>query len=180
VRRAFPPFPVRVHVAVREVTAFRNVLDEQTEGITPYQLLNASTNLYETRYVYHDTRAHLNGVLHKSLPSVCMSVCVSLLPLVRTGSVKCIPPFIARQRLGKYVPAATNAHNNRRIVVRVSVGLCIPLSLLCNNSVKISPRQRGIVGGVFRAVRVVSKEGRLKRSSSQNLLLAYFPYFEKK
>jgi hypothetical protein len=27
-------------------------------------------------YVYHGNRAHLNGVLHKSLPSVCVFVCV--------------------------------------------------------------------------------------------------------
>jgi hypothetical protein len=33
-----------------------------------YQLLNASSSLYETWYVYRDNWAHLNGVLHKSLP----------------------------------------------------------------------------------------------------------------
>jgi hypothetical protein len=41
-----------------------------------YQLLNGWTNLYETWYVYHGTWVHLNGVLHKSLPSVCVSICV--------------------------------------------------------------------------------------------------------
>jgi hypothetical protein len=41
------------------------------------------------------------------------------------------------------------------------VCLCIPLSLLCNNSVKTFPRQRRIVGRVvFNAVSVVSKESR--------------------
>jgi hypothetical protein len=43
-------------------------------------------------------------ILHKSLPSVCLFVCVSLLSNV------------ARQRLGKLVPAATYKHNNRRVV----------------------------------------------------------------
>jgi hypothetical protein len=43
----------------------------------PYQLLYAWTNIYETRYVYHGTWAHLNGVLHKFVVSVCVSVCVS-------------------------------------------------------------------------------------------------------
>jgi hypothetical protein len=51
----------------------------------------------------------------------------------------CIPPIVARQRLGKHVPAATNACNNRRIIGRVisyavrvlsKESLCIPLSLL--------------------------------------------------
>jgi hypothetical protein len=50
----------------------------------------------------------------------------------------CIPPIVARQRLGGHVPAATNIHNNRKTTGRVcgpcikgkSVGLCIPLSLL--------------------------------------------------
>jgi hypothetical protein len=109
-----------------------------------------SPSLY--RLSYPDS--HLKGVLHKSLPSVCASVCVSILLLQSNGSVKCIPPFGARQRLGKHVSAATNTPNNRRIVgliifyaVRVlskeslGVCLCIPLSLLGNKSVKIFPRQ---------------------------------------
>jgi hypothetical protein len=45
-----------------------------------------------------------------------MSVCVFLLSLQGNGSVKCIPFFGARQRLGKHVPAAMNTRNNRRIV----------------------------------------------------------------
>jgi hypothetical protein len=34
---------------------------------------------YETWYVglHHGTCAHLNGVLNKSLPSVCVPICVS-------------------------------------------------------------------------------------------------------
>jgi hypothetical protein len=113
---------------------------------------------------------HLNDVLHKSLQSVCVSICLSLFSLQSNGSVKFIHPFGARQRLGKHVPAATNTCNNRKIVGRVClwVYLCIPLRLLGNNSVKKFPRQRRIVrrqrrivwGVVFCTVRVVSKESR--------------------
>jgi hypothetical protein len=42
-----------------------------------HQLLNASINLYETWCVCHGNWFRLNGVLHKSLPSICVSVCVS-------------------------------------------------------------------------------------------------------
>jgi hypothetical protein len=84
----------------------------------------------------------------------CVSICVSLLLLLGKGSVKCIPLFIARQRVGENVPAATNT---RRIFGPVS--LCVLLSLLRNRSVKTFPRQRRIVADVvFYAVRVVSKE----------------------
>jgi hypothetical protein len=62
----------------------------------PYQLSNAWTNLYETWHVYHGAWAHLNGVLNKSLLSVC--VCLY------------IPHNVARQRLSKNVTAATNTH----------------------------------------------------------------------
>jgi hypothetical protein len=61
----------------------------------PNQLMNAWTSLSETRYVYHGTWAHLNGVLYKSLPSVCVPVCVSLLSLLGNGSVNTFP----RQRI---------------------------------------------------------------------------------
>jgi hypothetical protein len=121
--------------------------------------------------VYHANGVHLNGVLHKSLPSVCVSLCVTLLSLQGNGSVKCLTPFGARQRLGKHVPAATNTRNNRGTIGGVIfcavralskgslwVCLCIPLSLLGNNSVMF-PRQRRIDGGVvFYAVCVVSNE----------------------
>jgi hypothetical protein len=73
----------------------------------------------------------------------------------------CIPPIVERQRLGKHVPAAKNIRNNGRNVGRVClwVCLCIPLSLLGNNSVKTFPRQRRIVRGVvFYTIHVVSKE----------------------
>jgi hypothetical protein len=69
--------------------------------------------------------------------------------------------FGARQRLGKYAPAATNTHNNRRIVGRVYLWacLCILRSLLENNSVNTFPLQRRIfVGVIFYGIRVVLKE----------------------
>jgi hypothetical protein len=47
--------------------------------------------LCEIWYVYHDTWTHLNGILHKSLPSIFASVCVSLLLLLGNGSVKILP-----------------------------------------------------------------------------------------
>jgi hypothetical protein len=80
--------------------------------------------------------------INPSHQSMCL--CVSLLG---KGSVKFIPPFIARQRLSEHVPAATNTCNNRRIVgcVCLWVCVCIPLSLLGNNLVKTFPRQRTII-----------------------------------
>jgi hypothetical protein len=50
-----------------------------------------------------------------------VSACVSFLSLLGKGSVKCIPPFIARQRIGKHVPAATSIRNNRRILLDACV-----------------------------------------------------------
>jgi hypothetical protein len=46
----------------------------------PPELLNAWTDLYETWYVYRGTWAHLNSILHKSLPSVCVCVSVCVYP----------------------------------------------------------------------------------------------------
>jgi hypothetical protein len=89
------------------------------------------------------------------------SVCLHVYP----------PHKVARQRLGRCVPAATNTHNNRRTVggvvlctVRVIlqeslwVCLCISLSLLSNCLINTFPRQRSTVRGVvFNAIRVASK-----------------------
>jgi hypothetical protein len=100
--------------------------------------------------------------INTSHQSLCL--CVSLLSLVSKGSIKRIPPFIAKQRLGKHIPAAKYTRNNRKIVgcVWLCICLCVPLLLLGNNSVKASPRQRRIVVGVvLYVVRVVSKESRL-------------------
>jgi hypothetical protein len=112
-----------------------------------------------------------------------VSVCVFLLSLLGNGLVKCILPYIARQRLSKHMPTATKRRSSRRIVGRVIfsavralskgvlwVCLCISLSLLGNGSVNTFSRQRGIVVGViFYVVQVVWKESRvsvLHRTSS--------------
>jgi hypothetical protein len=97
--------------------------------------------------------------INLSLQSVCMHVYLL---------------NVARQRLGKHIPAATNTRNNRRIVEGVVfytvhdvskdslwVCLCVPVFLLGNGSVKTFLRQRRIVGRVvFCAVHVLSKESR--------------------
>jgi hypothetical protein len=105
---------------------------------------------------------HLNGVLHKPLPSVCVFVCVSFLSLLDNSLVTCIPPFIARQWLGTHVPVATNTCNNRRIAGHecLWVCLCIPQLLLGSNSVKTFLRQGIVVGVVFYVAHVASKESR--------------------
>jgi hypothetical protein len=74
--------------------------------------LSPWTKLYETWCAYHATSAHLNGLLHKSLQSLWVRLCVYLLEFQGNGSVKCITPFGTRQRLSKYIPAATNTCNN--------------------------------------------------------------------
>jgi hypothetical protein len=118
--------------------------------VSPHQFSNAWTNLYETWFAYHGTWAHLNGAFLKSLPSVCVSVCVSPLAFLGNGSVytlprkrihetkkKCwtrrficgpcgvkgksvglsvYPTIVAKQRLGKHVPAATKVCSRRRFL----------------------------------------------------------------
>jgi hypothetical protein len=102
-------------------------------------------------------------------------VCVSLLSLLGKGSVKCIPPYVAWQRLDKHVPVAKNTSNNRRIAG--SMCLCVPLSLLGYNSVKTFQRQGKIVGGiVLLAVRAVSKKSmRLVLSRTSGYILLQTP-----
>jgi hypothetical protein len=58
--------------------------------LSDFECLNQSLwNLVCT--VFHGTWAHLNGVLHKSLPSVCVSVFVSPLSLLGNGSLNTFP-----------------------------------------------------------------------------------------
>jgi hypothetical protein len=64
--------------------------------LSRHQLLNDWANPYEISYVYHDTWVHLNGIFHKSLPSVYVFVYAF--------------PYAARQWLVKNVTEATNTH----------------------------------------------------------------------
>jgi hypothetical protein len=120
-------------------------------------------SFWMSKLIFMKLGVHLNDLLHRSPSSVCVSACTSHVSLLGKGSVKCIPLFVARQRLCKHVPAATNTRNDRRIVELVCLSLCPRISLsLIGNSVKTFPRQRRIVGGVvFYAACVVSKESRL-------------------
>jgi hypothetical protein len=81
--------------------------------------------------------------------------------------------YVTSQRLGKNFTAEKNTQDTIkncwarrficgpcRIKESLWVYLRIPLTLLGNGSVNTFSRQRGIVGDVFYAVRVVSKESR--------------------
>jgi hypothetical protein len=123
------------------------------------QLLNASTSLYETRYVYHDTWAHLNGVYHKSLSSVYVSIYVFLLSLLGNSTVNTLP----RQRTNATTEELLCASFFYAVLVvwKESLWICVsPLSLLGNNSVNTFPLQRTVICIVFYAVLVVSKQSR--------------------
>jgi hypothetical protein len=140
--------------------------------VFPPLTFESLASLYETSCVCHGNWAHLNGALHKSLPSVCVPACVFLLMLQDNSSVKCNPPFDARQQLGAHVPSAMNTRNNRNIVGRIIfyavcvvseeslwISLYVPVPLLGNSSVKTLPWRRRIVGSVvLHAARVVTKE----------------------
>jgi hypothetical protein len=81
---------------------------------------------------------------------ISLCVCMRIPPTFARHQVGKNPLIVARQRLGKNVPGATNTRNNRRVVGRIClwVCLCVFLSLLGNNSVKTFPQQGKIVGGV--------------------------------
>jgi hypothetical protein len=102
---------------------------------------------------------------HKSLPSVCVFVCVSSLSLVGNGFVKSSP----RQRIHETKNCWTCCLLSGPCIKGVRVGLCLLLSLRGNGSVNTYPRQLLIVGGVVLCeVHVVSEENRI---FSQNFLL---------
>jgi hypothetical protein len=61
---------------------------------------------YKSCYKCHGIWDELNGILQKSLLSICVFVLVSR-------------HIVTRQRFGKHVSATMNAHNNRRSVRRV-------------------------------------------------------------
>jgi hypothetical protein len=137
------------------------------------QLLNAWTNLYETWNVYHGTWAHLNGVLHKNLSSVCVSVS---------------PSITARQRLGIHVATATNTRDIRRTVGRVIFyAACVHIK---GESVGIIARQqlgkhvpaaKGFVGGVISyAVCVIWKEQEILVGLFMKLSVSQAKYAERR
>jgi hypothetical protein len=112
-----------------------------------FEYLNQS--LWNLVSLYHGTSLHLSCVLHKSLPSVYVSVCVYVPSLLGNGSVNTFP----RQQI--------HATIKELLDVCVCGPLFTPLSLLGNNSVKTFPQQGINVGGiVFYVVRVISKESR--------------------
>jgi hypothetical protein len=131
-------------------------------------LNQSSLNLVQITWHLSPSQTHTSQI---PPISVCVSPCVSILSLLGKDSVKNIPPFIASQRLCKHDPTAKNTRNNRIILKCVNfyairvvskrnlwVSLCIPLSFICNNSVKTFLWQRRIVASViFYVVGVVSK-----------------------
>jgi hypothetical protein len=76
--------------------------------VSPLSTLNGWINLYETRYIRISWHLSPSQWRTSQIPLISLCVCMSISPLI-----------VARQRLGKYVPAATNTRNNRRIVGRV-------------------------------------------------------------
>jgi hypothetical protein len=72
-----------------------------------------------------------------SLQSVCVSVCVSLLSLLGNGPIN----TFARQRIQATIEELLDASFSMRSVryKGESEGVCIPFSLLGNNSVKTLP-----------------------------------------
>jgi hypothetical protein len=132
------------------------------------QLLNTWTNLHKTWYVCHGIWAPLNGYfINPSHQSLCLYLCpsyrcqakaqlnVSLLSMLDNGSVN----MFLRQVIQVTRQELLDASFSVLSVPYQKESLCIPLSLLCKNSVKTFPRQRRIDGPViFNAVRVVSKK----------------------
>jgi hypothetical protein len=58
-------------------------------------------------------------ILLKSVPSICVSLCASVLSLVGKCLINCISLFVDRQLLVELHPTKECTHNNRRIVGRV-------------------------------------------------------------
>jgi hypothetical protein len=89
--------------------------------------VNGWNNLHETWYVYQGTCAHLNGVLHKPLRPVCVSLCTSPLSLLRNGSVNTFP----RQRIHtqQYNNCWTRLFYAVRVIPKESRRLVVPRSM---------------------------------------------------
>jgi hypothetical protein len=116
-------------------------------GYSP-QVLNSWTNLYVTWYVYIMVQEPISTayLINPSHQSVCLHVYL---------------PVVARQRLEKHVPTATNASNDRELLdspfsafpvvskENLWVCLCIPLLLLGNSSVNTLPQQQELFEASF-------------------------------
>jgi hypothetical protein len=132
--------------------------------------MNAWTSLYETWYVYHDTWAHVSGVLHKSLTSVCVSVCVSFLlflgkrSFLGNSSVNTFPRQLIHAAIEESLDACVYLSVYLVIVVKQQLGKDVPAAK------KNFWKPRFVCGpcGV---------RGKWVISSSQNLL-AFVTYFE--
>jgi hypothetical protein len=86
--------------------------------------LNSWTSLYEIWYVYHGTWAYLNDVLHKSLPSVCVSVCVSPLSFLGNCLVNTFPQHRIPTTIEELLDSSFSTWSmsyQRRVCVFVSV-----------------------------------------------------------
>jgi hypothetical protein len=69
---------------------------------------------YETWYVYHDTWARFKGVLHKPLPSFCVSICAS--PIISRQLLCKNPPTVARWQLSKNITATMNTYTTKELL----------------------------------------------------------------
>jgi hypothetical protein len=76
--------------------------------------------------LHHGTWTHFNGVLHKSLPPVCVHVCASLISLLGNDSVNTYP----RQRrivggVVFYAVHVVSKESRRLVILRISCYLLI-------------------------------------------------------
>jgi hypothetical protein len=123
-----------------------------------------STNFDEIWYVCHDNWGHLKGVLHKSLSSVYVCICIPLID----GFVN---KFCGNQYKQQYTSCRTRHFLCGPCLIKgESVGVCIPLSLLvsaisriflCNKEL---PRLRFLCGPC-------RMKGKHEISSFQNFLV---------
>jgi hypothetical protein len=88
---AFTTFSLRIHGYV-----LRNQLVSKNQSLRGNALIFTSVFVATGTCIPNRCLAMIISVLHKSLPSVCVYMC--------------IPPIVARQRLGKHVTASTNTH----------------------------------------------------------------------
>jgi hypothetical protein len=93
--RFCPPLSLSLSLSV--LVYFRSFEKMKVDLWDPHAVCVSFESLNQSlwNFVYHGIWAHLNGVLHKSLSSVCESVCVFPVSLLGNGSVK----TLQRQRI---------------------------------------------------------------------------------